>query len=229
MQVPSLPMGDLVDLGCGDGMALAALKSRFPKRRVLGVDFSPAKLARARGYDALVQAVAALWVPEQPPALIFSNAALHWLGDHETLLPRLAALLLPGGVLAVQMPRQSLAPSHALLRELAAEIFPDRFDFAGFRPPVDNPGSYWQMLEPLGEVTLWETENLLHLDPVAEGHPVRACTETTAMRPFLELLTPVEARNFTARYDAALASPYPLRPDGSTLFPFRRLFLTLRV
>lgn len=229
MQVPSLPKGDLVDLGCGDGVALAALKSRFPKRRVFGVDASPAMLAKARGYDALLQADAAVWVPDQPPALIFSNAALHWLGDHATLLPRLARLLLPGGVLAVQMPRQFGAPSHALLRDLAAEMFPDRFDFAGYHPPVADPATYWRMLEPLGEVTLWETDYLQHLADSRTGHPVRAFTESTAMRVYLGQMTSAEAADFTARYDAALAAPYPLRPDGSALFPFRRLFLTLRV
>ena len=68
----------------------AALRARFPKRRLVGVDASPAMLAQARGYDATAEADIAQWQPDTPPALIFSNAALHWLPDHATLLPRLA-------------------------------------------------------------------------------------------------------------------------------------------
>ena len=60
------------------------------------------------------------WTPAEAPELIFSNAALHWLDDHPALFPRLLSLLAPGGVLAVQMPGNFDAPSHRLIRELAA-------------------------------------------------------------------------------------------------------------
>jgi trans-aconitate 2-methyltransferase len=56
---------------------------------------------------------------------------------------------------------------------------------------------------------------------------VRRFTEATAMRPFLDQLTPIETDAFARRYDAALAAAYPVEDDGSVLFPFRRLFLTL--
>ena len=47
------------------------------------------------------------------------------------------------------------------------------------------------------------------------------------MRPFLEKLTAAEADPFTAAYDAALGSAYPLLPDGAALMPFRRCFFVL--
>ena len=121
-QVGDLPPGDIIDLGCGDGAAAAALAGRFPGRRLVGVDASPAMLERASGYDAKVEADIAGWRPETPPALIFSNAVLHWLPDHAALMPRLARFLAPGGVLAVQMPRQQGAPSHRFLRDIAAAM-----------------------------------------------------------------------------------------------------------
>ena len=85
------------------------------------------------------------------------------------------------------------------------------------------------MLAPLGRVSAWETEYVQRLDPVDQGHPVRAFTGSTAMRPFLEHLTPDEAAQFTAAYDAALSSAYPVQPDGSALFPFRRCFFVLEM
>jgi trans-aconitate 2-methyltransferase len=229
-RVPPLPPGDVVDLGCGAGAVAADLRRRFPDRRLVGVDSSEAMLAEACGsgiYNELHLADATVWQPQAPPALVFSNAALHWLPDHSSLMPRLARTLAPGGGLAVQMPRQQMAPSHRLLREIAAGMFPDRFDLAGWQPQVAAPATYHALLSPLGAVELWETEYLQGLAPVADGHPVRAFTGSTAMRPFLGPLEAGEAAAFTAAYDAALAGAYPPAADGSVLFPFRRLFLTL--
>jgi trans-aconitate 2-methyltransferase len=230
-QVGTLPDGAVVDLGCGAGAVGPALAARFA-RPVLGVDASPAMLDSARGtgaYAALEQADIADWSPAAPPALIFSNAALHWVGDHAGLFPRLAGRLVPGGVLAVQMPRQSGAPSHRFLRDIAQAMFPDRFDLTGWQPPVAAPAEYAALLAPLGRVDLWETEYLQRLDPARDAHPVRRFTESTAMRPFLDRLSPAEVADFVARYDAALGAAYPVQPDGSVLFPFRRLFLLLEV
>lgn len=233
-QVPELPPdltqdllpGDVVDLGCGDGAAAAALRLRFQGHRLLGVDASPAMLAQAAGYDATTQADIAVWQPDRPPALIFSNAALHWLGDHAALMPRLAALLAPGGVLAVQMPVNFMAPSHALLRQVAADLFPALFDLP-YVPPVHPARAYWDWLSPLGRLALWETDYLQHLPAAESGHPVRRFTESTAMRPFADRLTADQAARLTLAYDAALAPAYPPLPGGGVLFPFRRLFFVL--
>ena len=227
-QVGPLPKGEIVDLGCGDGAAAEALRQHYPDRRLTGLDASPAMLAKAQGYDRLIEADATLWEARNL-ALIFSNAALQWLPDHATLLPRLAQMLAPGGVLAVQMPRQHFAPSHRFLRDIAAALYPDRFDFSRYEAPVQPAQGYWQLLQPLGEVQAWETEYMQHLTASEALHPVHAFTQSTAMRPFVEKMTAPEAATFTAAYDQALTSAYPLLPDGSCLMPFRRVFFTLKV
>ncbi|MFO7772105.1 MAG: methyltransferase domain-containing protein, partial [Roseovarius gahaiensis] len=107
--------GDVVDLGCGHGALADALRARSGGRTLVGVDASPAMLDKARqshGYDNLQQADIRDWHPRRSPGLIFSNAALHWVGNHETLMPRLVGMLGKGGTLAVQMPHQNKAPSH---------------------------------------------------------------------------------------------------------------------
>lgn len=229
-QVPGLPAGPVIDLGCGDGAVGPVLAARYGD--VTGVDASPAMLARAAAtgaYARLVEADIADWRAETAPALIFSNAALHWLGDHGALMPRLAGMLVQGGVLAVQMPAQFQAPSHALLRQLAGAMFPDRFDFGAADGPVHPAEVYHHMLAPQGAVTIWETTYLQVQPAVATGHPVRAFTQSTAMRPILARLTAAETEAFLAAYDRALAKAYPPLPDGSALFPFRRLFILLKV
>lgn len=227
-QVPDLPSGDVVDLGCGDGAVAPALVARYPTRTLVGVDGSEAMLANAalrRAYERITLADIADWRPERPLALIFSNAALNWLPDHAALMPRLAGMLAKGGVLAVQMPRQGEAPSHRLLREVSARLFPARALPA--ESPVLQAGDYVQLLLPLGEVRAWTTDYLQMLDPVTRGHPVRAFTETTAMRPFVEGLTPAERAAFVATYDLELARAYPALPDGRVIFPFTRVFFIL--
>jgi trans-aconitate 2-methyltransferase len=234
-QVPELPTGDVIDLGCGDGAVGSALAARFkPDHSLIGVDASAAMLAKAadlptragnRLYSSLTQADIALWAAHTPPALIYSNAALNWLPDHAALMPRLAGMLARGGVLAVQMPRQGEAPSHRLLRDVAEGLFPGR----AMPPPspVLSAGEYVELLLAFGEVRAWTTDYLQMLDPVAQGHPVRAFTESTAMRPFVAGLTGDEARAYVSAYDAALTTAYPALPDGRVLFPFTRVFFIL--
>ncbi|MBE3640001.1 methyltransferase domain-containing protein [Mangrovicoccus algicola] len=229
-QVPGLPAGEIVDLGCGSGAAGPALAQRFAGRVLHGLDRSPAMLEQAEqtgAYARLEQGNMDGWQATAPVALIFSNAALNWVGDHAGLLPRLAGQLAPGGVLAVQCPRQQQAPSHALLRSLSAQMFPDRFDWTGWREEVEDLSGYDRILTPLGRVSLWETvyAQVLPADPAA--HPVRRFTESTAARRVLDRLDGAEAEAFLARYDAALEMAYPRRDDGSVLLPFRRIFFTL--
>jgi trans-aconitate 2-methyltransferase len=122
-RVPLAAPERVVDLGCGPGNSTELLTARWPDATVVGVDNSPTMLAAARerriGAD-WVEADIATWTPDTPVDLLFSNAVLQWLPDHATLLPRLLGLLRPGGVLAVQMPRNFEAPSHTTVHEIAA-------------------------------------------------------------------------------------------------------------
>ena len=225
--LPPLPGGDVIDLGCGDGAAGQALAELG--RRLIGVDGSPAMLDKARGgtHDALVQADIADWTPDRPPALIFSNAALHWLPDHAALLPRLAGLLAPGGVLAVQVPHQNNAPSHRLWVTLADEMFPGAVDHAALPGTLGGP-AYHRLLAPLGDLDLWETEYYQALPAGDGGHPVRRFTEATYARPILNAVGPTGAARLISAYEGAISSIYPRDAAGGVLFPFRRLFFTLR-
>jgi len=228
--VAALPVGAVVDLGCGAGAAGPGLKARFAGHALHGVELSPAMLEEAEAtgaYDRLTRADLAEWAPEAPPALIFSNAVLNWLPDHAGLVPRLAGFLAPGGVLAVQMPRQQAEPSHALLRELSAALFPDRFDWSGWTEEVGDMAFYDAILAGLGEVSIWETTYLQHLAPAEAAHPVRLFTQSTAGRRVLDRLDAAEAARCLAEYDARLEAAYPRRADGSVAFPFRRVFFTL--
>ena len=136
---------------------------------------------------------------------------------------------LPSRVPTVQMPRQQMAASHRPLRDTAAQMFPDLFDFSTWTSQVAEPDYYRNLLAPVGELNLWETEYHQKLAARDTGHPIRHFTQSTAMRPISEPLTEKQQEAFVARYDAALSDACPLDADGSAYLRFRRLFFVLSV
>jgi trans-aconitate 2-methyltransferase len=229
--VGQMGTGDIFDLGCGNGAMGDALMARSAGRRVIGVDASPAMLEKARqshAYGNLQQADIREWYPTGKPGLIFSSAALHWVGHHEWLMPRLASFLGKGGTLAVQMPHQNKAPSHRVWLRLAEEMFPGRVERMG-TPGVMAPVRYEELLAGRGQFRLWETEYYQRLVAEPGSHPVRRFTESTYARPVLQALDADEKAELIRRYEEVMQTAYPVRADGSVLFPFRRLFFTLTV
>ena len=218
---------EVYDLGAGAGNVTRLLKERWPNARITGVDESPEMLAKAaiEAPEIVWQpADLAAWRPLRPPDVIYSNAALHWLGDHDRLFPALFSTLAPGGVLAVQMPRNFLAPSHTAVAE-AVRSGPWRMKLEPLlRPaPVADPAFYFDLLTPRAAgLDIWETEYI----QVLEGEdPVKEWTKGTWLRPLLDALGEPERSRFEACYAELVARAYPRRPDGRTLFPFRRLFI----
>jgi trans-aconitate 2-methyltransferase len=215
------------DLGAGTGHVTRFLRERWPKARITGVDGSREMLAEAAAAAPEISwqhADLATWRPSEPADVIYSNAALQWLGEHDRLFPALFAALGPAGVLAVQMPRNFRAPSHTAIAEAARDgPWRARLEPLLRRPPVGEPDLYHDLLAPrAATLDIWETE-YLH---VLEGdEPVKEWTKGTWLRPLLDALHEPERSRFEARYGELVASAYPRRPDGRTLFPFRRLFI----
>ncbi len=232
-QVGDLPPGPVFDLGCGAGQHARAMAARWPGRTVCGVDNSAPMLAKARaggpGPVGWIEADIATWRPDgDAPALIFSNAALQWLDGHRDLFVRLHGLLAPGGWLAVQMPRSDASPAQTLMRELAAEP-PYAAALAGARllKPVEGPEAYLGWLADEGAVGLnvWQSE-YIHI--LRGPDSVYAWISATALRPVLERLEGAPLAAYSAELKTRLRRAYPMRPDGTVLFPFRRLFIVAR-
>jgi trans-aconitate 2-methyltransferase len=226
-RVPAAAPAEVVDLGCGPGNVTPFLARRWPAATVTGVDASAPMLARARASlpeGRFVEADIAGWRPERPCDVIFSNAALHWLDDHAGLFPHLIGLLAPGGVLAVQMPRNHGAASHTcMIDTIEAGPWRDRLLPLVRAAPTAAPAAYYDVLAPVTRaLDIWESEYL----QILEGEdPVKEWTKGSALKPFLDALAPDEAARFEADYAARVRAAYPRATDGRTPFPFRRLFL----
>ena len=220
----------IYDLGCGPGEVTRLIAQRWPDAALTGIDSSPEMLARARAgaspITSLEQSVAD-FAPAAPADLIFSNAALNWLGRHETLLPGFVGHLAPGGVLALQMPRNHDTPSQAAMSDAArGGAWSARLGHLCDGAPVAEPEFYYRILRPhVAALEIWQTD-YIH---ILEGdNPVVEWMSGTALRPFIAALDDAERGPFLADYEARVRSAYPPQPDGRTLFSMRRLFILAR-
>jgi len=99
----------ILDVGCGDGKVTAELARSLPQGSVTGMDASPQMIEFAK------QTFPAAWFSnlrfrvmdarkiqfDRRCDLVFSNAALHWVDDHQAILRGAAAVLKTGGRLVV--------------------------------------------------------------------------------------------------------------------------------
>ncbi|NAZ83107.1 trans-aconitate 2-methyltransferase [Kineococcus sp. R8] len=219
---------EVVDVGCGTGALTALLARRWPQARVRGFDSSAEMVAQAPADAGVEFSVAdARGFDATGVDVLVSNAVLQWVPEHRDLLVRWAGQLAPGGELAVQVPSNLGAPSHALMRELA--------DSPRWRGPlsgvlrvgdaVAEPGEYLDLLQGAGlAADVWRTE---YLHVLAGADPVLEWVRGTGLRPVLQALG-AQAAEFEREYAALLRRAYPPREHG-TVFGFRRTFLVARV
>jgi trans-aconitate 2-methyltransferase len=218
------------DLGCGAGNLTAALARRWPAAHIWGVDSSPEMIAKAQAHAepprlVFVQSELQAWQPPAELDVILSNAALHWLPDHATLLPALVAKLAPGGWLAFQVPGEF--EGRRIFREVTGR--PRWRDLIGDKsgPPTIMPGVGWYVdfLAPLGfAVNAWET---VYYHILQGENAVLEWVKGTMLRPALVALAPPEQQELLAELNLELLAAYPPRSYG-TVLPFRRLFVIAR-
>ncbi len=220
--------GLVLDLGCGPGNSTAVLAERFASARVVGADNSPQMLARARAdhpdLDFVeLDATGDLSDYAHRCDLVFSNACLHWVPDHETLLPRLMELLVTGGMLAVQIP---LADQQVMYQQVLWPLAQSPAWRGRLGVPQSfhtlSPERYLDVLEGAGaSVDLWET-TYYHQMPSHEA--VLEWYRGSGLRPYLQALDEEGAHEFEEQVLARVRYAYPPRADGSVVLRFPRLF-----
>ena len=215
--------GRVVDLGCGTGELTVELHHHTGAASTLGIDASPAMLARAPAVDGVTFEVGDLrtWWAPTPVDVVFAHASLQWVPDHEHLLGRLAAQLAPGGQLAVQVPANADHPSHTSAAAAAAELIAE--------PPPDPvasnvlpPARYAELLHELG----FERQ---HVRLQVYGHVLASSTDVvewtkgTSLTRFADLLDDAGYDDLVARYRArVIAELGDVRPY---FYAFKRILL----
>ena len=236
-RIPLENPGVVYDLGCGGGNVTRLLADRWPEAQVIGMDNSSDMLEQARSTDAgpspenvrWEQGDLADWQPGETPSVFFSNAVIQWIPDHRELVPRLWNMLPSGGCLAIQAPLSWDMRSHQIMRETLDNGGPNggKVGSAELRAAVGNrwvqdPDFYYDLLAPdSGHLDVWTTE---YQHVLTGDDAVLEWVTGTGLRPILNGLDDSDRETYLAEYRRRLNVEYPRRPDGITLYPFRRLF-----
>jgi trans-aconitate 2-methyltransferase len=217
----------IIDIGCGPGNSTQMLVQRWPNSKVTGIDNSPAMIQKAKNDFPLQEwkiIDASNINTDEKYDIVFSNATIQWIPDHERLLQKFKMLLAANGVVAVQIPLfwdMPLGKSILVISQnerwgnLISEVSKTFtiYDYTFY---------YDQMSELFDSVEMWVTDYLHVLD---SQQAILEMIRSTALRPFHEKLR--NDSNKTAFEEEVLqdiVNLYPLQKNEKVLFPFRRLF-----
>ncbi|MDQ3280970.1 MAG: methyltransferase domain-containing protein [Acidobacteriota bacterium] len=143
------PRMRVIDLGCGPGELTRELHETLAASHTVGVDNSEAMLEKAGAFASeevrFEYGDIATYTASEKVDLIFSNAAFHWVMDHERLFVHIREQLAPRGQIAVQMPANDSHASHRIAAEVAA-----KFDIPARPDPLLELTLYAKLLHALG-------------------------------------------------------------------------------
>ena len=213
----------VIDLGCGTGELTRRLADTLPDSHVLGIDSSEEMLGKAAvlvrpGLEfrrQRIEEACGQW------DLLFSNAAIQWVPDHASLIPRLLGLLAPGGQIVIQVPKGH--PSLGVAGEVAKQApFASHLDGWQRKSPTLEMLAYAELLFRQGatDITIFEK---IYPHVLANSDAIVAWAEGTALLPYFERLPKDLHEPFKEVIRQALRLRYPDKP---LLFGFRRLLFS---
>lgn len=223
------PRMRIVDLGCGTGDLTVQLRAESEESIVEGVDSSSAMIERGLRKDVdgvrFVLGDLASYGDRGAYDLVFSNAALHWLGDHATLVPRLLRLARRGGgQIAWQIPSNHRHPAHALIADRLVREEPFKTLLGGYvgESPVLEVDQYARLLHGSGAREIEAVERVYCHD-LGSVAGVVEWTRGTTLLPYLERLPPEVHDALFDRYRELLKEE--LGAQLRYFYTFRRILL----
>jgi trans-aconitate 2-methyltransferase len=221
----------ILDLGCGEGTLSAKLAALVPKGGVVGMDSSAPMIEAARALEAPNLKFLCRDIDDldfnKGFDVVFSNAALHWVKDHDGLLQTVHRALKPEGVARFNFAGDGNCPNFlGVVNELMADEKYSRY-FAAFIWPWYMPtvSSYEDKVGCSGlfDFRVWGEA----VDRNFSAPELIAWIEQPSLVPLLEQIPSDTKRSF--RDDAvAMMLRRTEQADGSYLETFRRINLLAR-
>lgn len=213
----------IADLGCGPGNSTSVLKSFFPNAQLIGIDNSVNMIKKAKNtYPDIEFRLGNILNLNEKYDLIFSNACLQWIPNHNFLLPHLIEQLNDNGVLAVQIPINRNEPLFRIIKETAEQ---SDFDFskAYFESnDVLSPNEYYEILSMCASsFDIWET---VYYHEMPSHESLIDWVRSTRLKPYLECLNENDKKIFEAELLKKVKEQYRVMKNGNVILKFRRLF-----
>jgi trans-aconitate methyltransferase len=217
----------ILDLGCGDGVLTLALAERVPRGQVVGVDASPGMLEAARqqyrGNLSFVLLDINDMTYQSEFDVVFSNATLHFVKNHERLLKNVHRALRDSGIARCNFAADGNCIHYfQVVRETMrlpkfAPFFRD-FEWPYFMPDVD---AYRTLVgqSPFRKYEVWR-ENADRYFPNEEA--MTKWLDQPSLVPFLKA---VDASDKQAFRDTVVTKMIALtrQEDGTCFETFRRV------
>ncbi|WP_413289753.1 methyltransferase domain-containing protein [Bdellovibrio sp. HCB337] len=219
------PFEEAIDLGCGTGELTRKLFESFQIKHLLGIDASDEMLEKSKtfvtaGLEFQLQNIES-FVPRSKYDLIFSNAALQWIDNHEVLVPKILSWLKPGGQIAIQVPCNFDHPSHTLASEVAHRLFPDMYRKGEQRLFVLPVEKYAEIFHNNGiEEQITRIE--VYGNPMKSGLDVVEWTKGTMLTSYQSRLNPSDFDRFLKTYTEEIRKALG---EGPYFYPFKRMLL----
>ncbi len=218
----------IIDIGCGPGNSTNELQKKWKNADIIGLDNSPNMIEKANKSMANIK-----WILQDANTeledlgkfdIVFSNAAIQWMPNHEKLIPKLFNMVEDKGVLAVQLPNTSNMPVHIALKSISSnDKWSQYFDGSTSQQSRHNIPFYYDVISSLtSELYIWEV-NYFHV--MENHHKIIEWYESTGMKPYLERLHTEELQaEFKHDMLVEISKHYPTQKNGRILFKFKREF-----
>jgi trans-aconitate 2-methyltransferase len=221
----------ILDIGCGDGKVTAEIASYVPNGSVVGIDNSISMIELAKkNYPAgehpnlsfILMDATNLTFHEQFD-IVFSNASLHWVGNHKLALEGMYRSLKPKGRVFLEMGGKGNADGVlSVLRDLQKNQEWRHF-FSDFQLPYGFHGTQ--------EYTQWLMESgfepvrveLVPKDMEHDGEAGFAGWIRTTWMPFTERIAENQRDQFIHELVSAYIKQVPLDTNGKAHVAMMRL------
>jgi trans-aconitate methyltransferase len=221
----------VLDIGCGDGKVTVEIAKTVPEGKVLGIDSSEEmtslavnKYPTAAYQNLRFELLDAQNINyNQQFDVVFSNAVLHWIPDHQSLLHKIFTSLKPKGRALLQMGGKGNASEIIEVLSKLIKNKPWKNYFKSFSTPYyfHSPLDYDYWLNDIGFL---KSRN--ELIPKEMIHDCRSELEAwirTTWHPYLKQI-PEEFRNkFIEEFTEAYLESHPKTENGTITVKMVRL------
>ncbi len=214
-----------VDLGCGTGELTKSLHEKLQIKDLWGIDSSIEMLDKAKVFAQpglkFERQDIAQFRPSAKLDLVFSNAALQWVPEHERLLPQILSWLAADGEVAIQMPCNFDHPSHQIAAEVGHRLFPEKFSAKGRLREILSLERYAEIFYNLG---FHEQSCRIQIygHPMGSGRDVIEWTKGTLLTSYQAELNEDEFAHFLKTYETRLIAQIG---EGPYYYAFKRMLL----